>query len=211
MAVDGRQRCEPLAGLQGPQGLQAELSCNGIAVRDRFLTQSQVNELIRCAHARRERGDFVPARIGAQGRELRRADVRGDSICWLAEPFLPPERELLGALEQMRLTLNRETFLGLFELEMHYAWYPPGAGYARHIDQPGGSGQRRISLALYLNRCWGAHDGGELKIVDDLGCERLIEPTAGRLAVFLTTGREHEVMPTRRDRLSLTGWFRGRE
>jgi SM-20-related protein len=34
---------------------------------------------------------------------------------------------------------------------------------------------------------------------------------AGRLAAFLTAGREHEVMPTRRDRLSLTGWFRGRD
>ena len=65
--------------------------------------------------------------------------------------------------------LNREAFLGLFELEMHYAWYPPGAGYARHIDQPHGSGQRRVSLVLYLNRRWRAGDGGELKIVDDLG------------------------------------------
>ncbi len=74
-----------------------------------------------------------------------------------------------------------------------------------------GSGQRRVSLVLYLNRRWRAGDGGELKIVDDLGRDRHIEPAAGRLAVFLTAGREHEVMPTRRDRLSLTGWFRGRE
>ena len=95
---------------------------------------------------------------------------------------------------------------------MHYAWYPPGAGYARHVDQPRGSGQRRVSLALYLNRRWGAADGGELEIVDDLGSvPRLIEPAAGRLVFFSPTGREHEVMPTRRDRLSLTGWFRGRE
>lgn len=208
MVDDGTPRPEPLPG---SQALQAELSCNGIAVRDGFLTQSQVDGLIRCARERRERGDFVPARIGARRRALRRADIRGDSICWLAEPLLPAERELLGVLEQVRLLLNRETFLGLFELEMHYAWYPPGAGYARHIDQPRGSGHRRVALVLYLNRCWGLRDGGELRILDDLGCERLIEPTAGRLAVFLTAGREHEVMPTRRDRLSLTGWFRGRE
>jgi SM-20-related protein len=186
VVVDGRLHFEPLSG---SLGLQAELSCNGIAVRDQFLTQCQVNELIRCARVRRERGDFVPARIGAQGRALRRADIRGDSICWLAEPLLAPERRLLGALEQVRLILNREAFLGLFELEMHYAWYPPGAGYARHIDQPRSSGQRRVSLVLYLNRRWGMRDGGELRIVDDLGCERRIEPAAGRLAVFLTAGR----------------------
>lgn len=208
MAVDGKVFSGTLPGVQG---LSTDLACNGIAVRDHFLTQSQVNALIRCAHARRERGDFAPARIGAQRRALRRAQIRGDSICWLAEPLLPPERALLGVLEQLRLVLNREAFLGLFELEMHYAWYPPGACYARHIDQPRGSVQRRVSLALYLNPCWGACDGGELKIVDDLGRDRHIEPTAGRLAVFLTAGREHEVMPTRHHRLSLTGWFRGRD
>jgi SM-20-related protein len=214
VAIDDRLFSEPrqgLPGLRGLQGLQADLSSDGIAVRDHFLTQSQVSALLRCARARRERGDFVPARIGAHRRALRRAEIRGDSICWLAEPLLPAERELLGALEQVRLMLNREAFLGLFDLEMHYAWYPPGAGYARHIDQPRGSGQRRISLVLYLNPRWGAYDGGELKIVDDLGRDRHIEPAGGRLAVFLTAGREHEVMPTRRDRLSLTGWFRGRE
>jgi SM-20-related protein len=214
VAADDRLFSEPPQGLPGPQGLQglqADLSLSGIAVRDRFLSQSQVNALIRCARARRERGEFVPARVGAQRQALRRAEIRGDSICWLAEPLLPPERELLGALEQVRLMLNREAFLGLFDLEMHYAWYPPGAGYARHIDQPRGSGQRRVSLVLYLNRHWGARDGGELMIVDDLGRDRRIEPAAGRLAVFLTAGREHEVMQTRRDRLSLTGWFRGRE
>jgi SM-20-related protein len=211
VAVDGRLNSGPLPGLRGPQDLRADLSRNGIAVRDHFLTQSQVNALNRCARARQERGDFVPARIGAHARALRRAEIRGDSICWLAEPLLPPERELLDALEQVRLLLNREAFLGLFELEMHYAWYPPGAGYARHIDQPRGSGQRRVSLVLYLNRRWTGDDGGELKIADDLGRERHIRPAAGRLALFLTAGREHEVMPTRRDRLSLTGWFRGRE
>jgi SM-20-related protein len=208
VAVDGKVFCGTLPGLRG---LSADLTCNGIAVRDHFLPTSQVDALIRCAHARRERGDFAPARIGAQRRALRRAEIRGDSICWLVEPLLPPERELLGALEQLRLMLNREAFLGLFELEMHYAWYPPGACYARHIDQPRGSVQRRVSLAFYLNRRWAAGDGGELKIVDDLGRDRHIGPVAGRLAAFLTAGREHEVMPTRHDRLSLTGWFRGRD
>jgi SM-20-related protein len=29
--------------------------------------------------------------------------------------------------------------------------------------------------------------------------------------VFLSERREHEVLPTRRSRLSLTGWFRRRE
>ena len=40
---------------------------------------------------------------------------------------------------------------------------------------------------------------------------RDIEPVAGRLVLFLTERREHAVMPTRRPRLSLTGWFRSRD
>jgi Rps23 Pro-64 3,4-dihydroxylase Tpa1-like proline 4-hydroxylase len=29
--------------------------------------------------------------------------------------------------------------------------------------------------------------------------------------LFLTEGREHEVLPTSRERLSITGWFLGRQ
>jgi SM-20-related protein len=207
VGLDGKKGDETSPGLRA---LHADLRGNGIAVRERFLTPRQVRALVRCARARQERGDFVPARIGANRRALRRGEIRGDSICWLAEPLFPPERRLFGALEQLRLVLNREALLGLFELEMHYAWYPPGTGYARHVDQPQGSDQRRVSLVLYLNQRWSARDGGELKIVDDAGHTRKVEPVAGRLVAFLSAGREHEVLPTRRARLSLTGWFRGR-
>jgi SM-20-related protein len=40
---------------------------------------------------------------------------------------------------------------------------------------------------------------------------REIEPEGGRLVLFLTEARPHEVAATHRDRLSLTGWFRGRD
>ena len=79
---------------------------------------------------------------------------------------MPAERLLLEELEQLRLELNREAFLGLFELELHYAWYPPGAGYARHVDQPRGGTQRQVSLVLYLNAEWQPLAGGALRIFD---------------------------------------------
>jgi len=190
--------------------LHADLKQHGIAVRDRFLTPLQVHALVECAEARRERGDFVPARIGAERKLERREEIRGDSICWLTEPPLAAERKLFDILEELRLELNREALLGLFELEMHYARYPPGAGYARHVDQPRGQDQRRVSLVLYLNEHWEASDGGELRIFADDGHYRDIEPAAGRLVAFLTQGREHAVMRTRRERLSLSGWYRSR-
>jgi SM-20-related protein len=190
--------------------LPADLTQHGIAVRDRFLTPLHVHALVDCAEARRARGDFVPARIGAERKRQRREEIRGDSICWLTEPLLTAERELFDILEELRLELNRDALLGLFELEMHYACYPPGAAYARHVDQPRGRDQRRVSLVLYLNEHWEASDGGVLRIFADDEHYRDIEPAAGRLVAFLTPGREHAVMPTRRERLSLSGWYRSR-
>ena len=188
-----------------------DLRTRDFAVRDEFLTPQQVRALIDCAEMRRERGGFVAARIGA-GRSLeRREEIRGDSICWLSEPLYAPERELFRSLEELRLQLNRSGFLGLFESEWHYARYPPGAGYARHIDQAQGREQRRVSLVLYLNEQWQSCDGGVLRIFADDGGYSDIEPLGGRVVAFLTERREHAVLPTRRDRLSLTGWFRSRE
>jgi SM-20-related protein len=117
---------------------------------------------------------------------------------------------LLDSLEQLRLRLNREAFLGLFELELHYAAYPPGAGYARHVDQPHGKTRRKISVVLYLNRGWQPDAGGELRIFS--GVEHIdVQPLAGRLVCFLTDSREHCVLPAQRERLSLTGWFGTRD
>jgi len=117
----------------------------------------------------------------------------------------------MDQFEELRLELNREAYLGLIELELHYARYPPGAGYARHVDQPFGSSQRKVSLVLYLNADWAPHHGGVLRIheTDDRTLD--IDPLGGRLVCFLTPGREHEVLQARRERLSISGWFRGRE
>ena len=193
-----------------PDSLCPDLQAHGIAIRDRFLAPTQVRSLVECARARGERGEFGAARIGVQGALQRREEIRGDSTCWLAEPLFPAERTVWGQLEQLRLALNRDFFLGLFELELHYARYPPGTGYARHVDQPRGRAQRIVSLVLYLNEGWEPSCGGQLRIFGEAG-HRDIEPIAGRLACFLTAGREHAVLPTRRSRLALSGWFRARD
>ena len=164
-----------------------------------------------CAKLRRTRGEFEAARIGSGRSVQRREAIRGDSTCWITPPLLPAERTLLQRLEGLRLDLNERYLLGLFELELHYAWYPPGAGYARHVDQPHGRGQRRVSLVLYLNEDWTPAAGGELRIFDAGDRHRDVQPIAGRLVCFLTPGREHAVLPTQRERLSISGWFRLRE
>lgn len=192
-------------------GISEALGSTGIAVEDRYLDLARVRALHECLHERRARGDFSEARIGRDKTLQLNPGVRGDLTCWLSEPLFAAERELLSALEQLRLQLNRDLFLGLFELELHYAWYPPGAGYARHVDQPLGSTARRVSLILYLNEAWPCGAGGELELCDEQGASRRIEPLAGRLVCFLSEGREHAVLAAQQDRFSVAGWFRARD
>lgn len=169
-----------------------------------------VTGLAACAGARFARGEFRAARIGRDRSLQRRAEIRGDSICWLAEPLLPAETALLARLEGLRLALNREAMLGLFEFELQYARYPPGAGYQRHVDQPRGRNERRVTMILYLNRRWNAQAGGELRVFEDGGAHHDIAPIGGRLVCFLTGGREHAVLPASCTRWSVSGWFRTR-
>jgi SM-20-related protein len=189
----------------------ADLRDRGISIRDHFISGAEVQALIDCARARLARGDFVAARVGSQGKAQRREEIRGDFTCWLREPLFPAELALFELLDVLRLELNREATLGLFDLELHYAQYPSGAGYARHVDQPQGTTRRRVSLVLYLNADWEPQHGGVLRIHESDSQALDIEPVAGRLVCFLTPGREHEVLPARHERLSISGWFRARD
>jgi SM-20-related protein len=191
--------------------VEATLEVDGVEVRDGFLTPTLTRALIECAQRRRAQGEFEAARIGNEQNLQRHEEIRGDSTCWIIPPLLAPEQNLLEELERLRLELNRDALLGLFELELHYAWYPPGAAYARHVDQPQGREHRRVSLVLYLNQDWTPAAGGELRLFDAAGGYRDVEPLAGRMVCFLSPGREHEVLPTQCDRLSISGWFRTRE
>jgi SM-20-related protein len=190
--------------------ISEDLGSTGISVQDGYLDAARVRALHECLSERRIRGDFSAARIGRDETLQNKPEIRGDQTCWLSEPLFAAERELLSGLEQLRLHLNRELYLGLFELELHYAWYAPGAGYARHVDQSLGSNARRVSLILYLNEDWPSSSGGELELYDEQNGWRRIEPLAGRLVCFLTQGREHAVLAAHRDRFSVSGWFRAR-
>jgi SM-20-related protein len=191
-------------------GLARELTARGLCIGDDFLSAGAITSLRACAAMRDGRGEFAAARIGPPGAAQRRAEIRGDSICWLTEPLFPAERQVLDCFESLRLACNREAQLGLFDLEMHYASFPPGAGYERHVDRPRGRGARTVSLALYLNEDWSGPLGGALRLFGGPAAWRDIEPAGGRLVAFLTDGLEHAVLPARRVRLSLSGWFRTR-
>ncbi len=114
------------------------------------------------------------------------------------------------ALDALRVALNATLFLGLVSFEAHYAIYPPGAGYRRHRDRFFDDDARVLSCVLYLNADWTAEQGGALRIYGEDGIERDILPIAGTLVCFRSERFDHEVLPSTRERLSLTGWFKRR-
>jgi SM-20-related protein len=189
----------------------AELRLEGISIRDEFIDAPRIRALLDCLGERRARGEFGAARVGNPSHLERRESIRGDFTCWIEEPLFSAERTLLDDLEGLRQGLNREFFLGLLELELHYAVYPPGAGYSRHLDQPQGRTQRKLSMVLYLNVDWQPEAGGALRVFDGAAGYRDIDPIGGRLVCFMTADREHEVLPAHRERVSISGWFRARD
>ena len=134
---------------------------------------------------------------------------RTDSVCWI-EGTSDPCRRWLQYSESLRHYLNRSLFLGLFSYESHYARYLPGEYYKRHLDSFQGEANRLVSTVLYLNPGWSPDDGGELLIYDPDVDESFarITPSFGTLVTFLSEVFPHEVLPARRTRYSVSGWYR---
>lgn len=152
---------------------------------------------------------FDPAGIG-RGKNLHlNQKVRTDRVLWL-EGQSPWARAYLDIMDVLRATLNRELLLGLRDYECHWAYYPAGAFYRRHLDAFRGQSNRRLSTVLYLNPDWQAADGGQLVIYSESQAKPMmtVNPTFGTLVMFLSEEFPHEVLPTRRARYSVTGWFR---
>ena len=161
-------------------------------------------------------GEFRQAGVGRNQGFMIRPEIRNDRVLWLdpASPT-PLQSEYLARMEWLRQRINRELQLGLFGYESHYALYPAGSFYRRHLDQFRGAGHRTVSCILYLNDGWQPDEGGALRIYLPLADPAAVTlethfdvlPEGGSLVVFLSADYEHEVLPATRERLSITGWF----
>lgn len=184
----------------------------GYGVLDDFLSPEEVVALTRQLRKRQAEGQFRAAGIG-QGQAMVETQIRGDTIFWLDEKDLTvDESQFLNRIDAFRQYVNQTCYLGLREAEFHYAAYPPGTFYKRHLDQFRANSRRKLSLICYLNADWQPDDGGQLVIYQPTaaGSETAIsiEPIRGRLVCFESARLEHEVLPAKRERLSLTGWLK---
>ncbi|MCE9683408.1 2OG-Fe(II) oxygenase [Halomonas alkalisoli] len=178
----------------------------GEAMLDAELCHDLYRELMTLA----ESEALESAGIGRGPQHTLRRDIRGDAIHWLDRGSLA-QRRYLEAMADLQRELNQALFLGLFEYEAHFAHYPPGAFYKRHLDSFQGRANRVVSTVGYLNPDWPVDGGGEMVIFADDDPQRevaRVAPAAGNFACFLSERVPHEVLPTRQPRASIAGWFR---
>lgn len=210
MALDATRSQQPTA-TAAPVRIAAELATVGWSVCPDFLPPAQIRALADELRRRFAQGDFHAAGVGSGARQQLQPALRGDHVQWLEETAqTAAQAAYFAALETLRQTLNRELFLGLFNFEGHLARYAPGSFYTRHLDQFQGVARRKVSVILYLNDDWHAQDGGQLRMyLDDTEDSGHIDilPQGGTLVCFLSDRFHHEVLPAKRQRLSVTGWF----
>lgn len=178
---------------------------DGYVVIDNALESNLPKELKNFAQSQT---NFKRAGISGAGDLHVDSKRRTDKIHWLDEDGAVQSRYLDFA-NGLKDYLNRELFLGLSYYEPHFAIYEEGDFYETHLDAFKNSKNRVVTTVYYLNEEWGEDDGGELVVYDE--DEKFIAkvmPKANTLIVFMSEKFPHEVLPAKRKRYSIAGWFR---
>lgn len=159
-------------------------------------------------------GKFSRAGTGQGAQHHLHGDVRHDEVYWPDQVTANHVQVQLWAMTAALMqAFNRTLYLGLIEFEGHYAAYPRGGFYRRHVDSFARNDARMVSMILYLNRDWHMPDGGQLRMHDQADARESashidVAPIGGTLVCFLSREVEHEVLPTHAARFSFTGWFK---
>lgn len=182
---------------------------HGYGYSDHILSQTELQALTQTFEYRRQAGEFRPAAVGNRADKQILTEIRGDQICWLSEEaLLPAEMTYFHKIQALIAYFNRTCYLGLLDAELHYAEYPVGTFYKRHLDRFKTDSRRKLSVICYLNQSWQADEGGQLVLFPTENQIENILPIGGRLVCFESDTLEHEVLPALRPRRSITGWLR---
>ena len=187
-----------------------DLAEQGWAIATNALPVDLTLELAQECRARANQGALQPAGVGRGSAHGVQEGVRGDHIQWLEPGQCAAGDRYLAMLNDLRGQLNQALYLGLEDYEGHFALYPPGTFYQKHLDRFRDDDRRAVSAVFYLNSDWLPEQGGALRLYLADGRELDVLPEAGTLVLFLSADLPHAVLPATRERLSLTGWLRRR-
>jgi SM-20-related protein len=174
------------------------------------LNQDVVKLLEQEAKHAQHSGAMQLAGIGRGNSRRLDSNRRSDKIIWM-DGVSGAQKSYFAQMELLRLAINRQLFLGLFDYESHFAFYAPGAFYKKHSDSFQGAAGRIVSVVIYLNTEWLPASGGQLVLYDAGTPAKIllsVLPEAGVMVVFLSEQIPHEVLAALRDRYSMAGWFR---
>jgi SM-20-related protein len=182
------------------------------SIADSFFTKEEVLALRESLQRKYEEDAFKKSAIGNQSKEKVIGEVRGDFILWLDESNVDgAEGTFFSRINDFINYLNRTCFMGITDKEFHYAVYPEGTFYKRHLDTFQNDSRRKLSIVCYLNdEDWKPEYGGELAIYFENQPPLDIYPLQGRMVIFESQVLEHEVKPVKKKRLSITGWLKTR-
>ncbi|ALM08552.1 oxidoreductase [Sediminicola sp. YIK13] len=197
------------------EGVINDLLSQKYSIVDDFFSPDEILTLRNSLLLKYEEDQFKKAAIGSKTNELIVRSIRGDFILWMDEKAQEEAEKLFfSKINEFANYLNKTCFLGILHKEFHYALYPEGTFYKRHLDTFQNDDRRKLSIALYLNEPnWQPEHGGELAIYLTEGAqENTIEilPKQGRMVIFESQELEHEVKTANKNRLSITGWLKTR-
>ncbi len=192
-----------------------DISIQQFSIIDNFFTDDEVEVLRQSLLQKYDDDAFKKAAIGNKLNETIEKSIRGDVILWMDETKADDAEQLFfNKINQLVNYLNKTCFLGILHKEFHYAIYPIGTFYKRHIDTFQNDDRRKLSFVCYLNEDgWAAENGGELCLYlneNNQEVEKNIYPLPGRVVIFESQSIEHEVKTVHSQRLSVTGWLKTR-
>ncbi|WP_150466996.1 2OG-Fe(II) oxygenase [Francisella sp. SYW-9] len=179
----------------------------GYCIIDNWLDTFETTFLRSELNMLNESDSFRKSAIGNRLNESLERSIRNDFIYWLDEAKYA--QIFFSKINNFIEYINKTCFAGIVTKEFHYAIYPQGSFYKKHIDTFQNDYRRTISIVCYLNQVWQPSFGGQLKLyLTDKNLE--IFPTNGKIILFDSKTIEHEVLPvlTENKRLSITGWLK---
>ncbi len=193
-----------------------DLSNQKYSISDFFFSTEETKQLREAIIRKENKKDFHQAAVGSSVNEQIVKSIRGDKIRWIDEENKTETEEIFfSKVNDFIEYLNLTCYMGIEESEFHYAIYPEGTFYQKHVDAFKNDDRRTLSIVLYLNdEEWKDEFGGQLTLYleDENKAEKELDilPLAGRLAVFDSKSIPHEVKTVNRPRYSITGWLKTR-
>lgn len=195
----------------------SDIASQKYSIVEDFFSKNEVQLLRQSLLQKHEEEAFKKAAIGNRLNETIEKSIRGDVILWIDETTANQTEQLFfNKMNDLIHYLNTTCFFGILHKEFHYALYPVGTFYKRHIDTFQNDDRRKLSFVCYLNEDgWLPENGGELTLYlnnsqDSEITEKTIYPLPGKVVIFESQIIEHEVKLVHKERLSITGWLKTR-